>query len=154
MKCPFCGHIEDKVIDSRQSKDADVIRRRRECMECESRFTSYERIEEMLPLVIKKDGRREPFDRQKILHGLEKACEKRPVSVESRESLVAKIEKNLQELGEKEIPSSLIGEQIMTGIKNIDEVAYVRFASVYRQFKDIKEFMEEIKDIVYNKKGI
>ncbi len=154
MKCPFCGHIEDKVIDSRQSKDADVIRRRRECLECESRFTSYERIEEMLPLVIKKDGRREPFNRQKILHGLEKACEKRPVSVESRESLVAKIEKNLQELGEKEIPSSLIGEQIMTGLKNIDEVAYVRYASVYRQFKDIKEFMEEIKEIIYNKKGI
>ena len=152
MRCPFCGHIEDKVIDSRQSKDGDAIRRRRECLKCEARFTSYERIEEVLPPVIKKDGRREPFDRIKILHGLEKACEKRPVSMESREKLVAKIEKKLQESGEKEIPSTWIGEEIMKGLKEIDEVAYVRFASVYRQFKDIKEFMEEIKDIVYNKK--
>ncbi len=152
MKCPFCGHIEDKVIDSRQSKDADVIRRRRECLKCEGRFTSYERIEEVLPPVIKKDGRREPFDRQKILHGLEKACEKRPVSVESREALAKKIEKNLQELGEKEIPSSWIGEQIESGLKDIDEVAYVRFASVYRQFKDVKEFMEEVNELFNNKK--
>jgi len=152
MRCPFCGHIEDKVIDSRQSKDGDAIRRRRECMKCESRFTSYERIEEVFPHVIKKDGRREPFDRMKILHGLEKACEKRPVSMESREKLVSKIEKKLQESGEKEIPSTWVGEEIMNGLKEIDEVAYVRFASVYRQFKDIKEFMEEIKGIVYNKK--
>jgi len=152
MKCPFCGHIEDKVIDSRQSKDADVIRRRRECLKCEGRFTSYERIEEVLPPVIKKDGRREPFDRQKILHGLEKACEKRPVSVELRETLAKKIEKSLQELGEKEIPSSWIGEQIETGLKDIDEVAYVRFASVYRQFKDVKEFMEEVNELFNNKK--
>lgn len=152
MRCPFCGHIEDKVIDSRQSKDGDAIRRRRECLKCEARFTSYERIEEVLPPVIKKDGRREPFDRNKILHGLEKACEKRAVSMEAREKLVTKIEKNLQESGEKEIPSTWIGEEIMRGLKEIDEVAYVRFASVYRQFKDIKEFMEEIKDIVYSKK--
>ncbi len=152
MRCPFCGHIEDKVIDSRQSKDGDAIRRRRECLKCEARFTSYERIEEVLPPVIKKDGRREPFDRIKILHGLEKACEKRPVSMESREKLVSKIEKNLQASGEKEIPSAWVGEEIMKGLKEIDEVAYVRFASVYRQFKDIKEFMEEIKDIVYSKK--
>ncbi|MBI5676016.1 MAG: transcriptional repressor NrdR [Nitrospirae bacterium] len=152
MRCPFCGHIEDKVIDSRQSKDGDAIRRRRECLKCDARFTSYERIEEVLPHVIKKDGRREPFDRIKILHGLEKACEKRPVSMESREKLVTKIEKKLQESGEKEIPGTWIGEEIMRGLKEIDEVAYVRFASVYRQFKDIKEFMEEIKDIVYNKK--
>ncbi|MEW6715000.1 MAG: transcriptional regulator NrdR [Nitrospirota bacterium] len=152
MRCPFCGHIEDKVIDSRQSKDGDAIRRRRECLKCEARFTSYERIEEVLPPVIKKDGRREPFDRIKILHGLEKACEKRAVSMESREKLVTRIEKNLQESGEKEIPSTWIGEEIMKGLKEIDEVAYVRFASVYRQFKDIKEFMEEIKDIVYSKK--
>jgi len=152
MRCPFCGHIEDRVIDSRQSKDGDVIRRRRECLKCEGRFTSYERIEEVMPSVIKKDGRREPFDRQKILHGLEKACEKRPVSVETREALVTKIEKTLQELGEKEIPSSWIGEQIMNALKEIDEVAYVRFASVYRQFKDVKEFMEEINDLFYNKK--
>ncbi len=152
MRCPFCGYLEDKVIDSRQSKDGDVIRRRRECLKCEGRFTSYERIEEVMPSVIKKDGRREPFDRQKILHGLEKACEKRPVSVEVREALVGRIEKSLQELGEREVPSSWIGEQIMMALKEIDEVAYVRFASVYRQFKDIKEFMEEIKGIVYNKK--
>jgi transcriptional repressor NrdR len=151
MRCPFCSHIEDRVIDSRQSRDGDVIRRRRECLKCNGRFTSYERIEEILPPVIKKDGRREPFDRQKILLGLEKACQKRPVSVESKEKLVAGIEKVLIESGEKEIPSSLIGEEIMRALKDIDEVAYVRFASVYRQFKDIKEFMEEIKGIVYNK---
>ncbi len=154
MNCPFCGHIEDKVIDSRLSKDGDVIRRRRECLKCEDRFTSYERIEEVLPLVIKKDGRREPFDRKKILHGLEKACEKRPIGVETRETLVIKIEKKLQELGEKEIPSSWIGEEIMDRLKGVDEVAYVRFASVYRQFKDIKEFMEEIKGLFYNEKTI
>ncbi|MBI5055905.1 MAG: transcriptional repressor NrdR [Nitrospirae bacterium] len=154
MKCPFCGHIEDKVIDSRQSKDGDSIRRRRECLKCEGRFTSYEKIENILPHVIKKDNRRELFDRQKILQGLERACEKRPVSVEDRETLAANIEKNLLASGEKEIPTTLIGEQIMNGLKEIDEVAYVRFASVYRQFKDIKEFMQEIKDIVYNRKKI
>lgn len=152
MRCAFCNHIEDKVIDSRQSKDGDVIRRRRECLKCEGRFTSYERIEDILPHVIKKDDRREPFDRQKILQGLEKACEKRPISVEDRENLVKSIEKSIQAVGEKEISSSLIGEKIMDGLKEIDEVAYVRFASVYRQFKDIKEFMQEIKDIAYNKK--
>lgn len=152
MKCPYCTHTEDKVIDSRSSKDGDVIRRRRECLKCEGRFTSYERIEEILPLVIKKDGRREAFARQKILHGLEKACEKRPVGVDTIESLVTKIEKKLQGLGEKEIPSSWIGEEIMSTLKGVDEVAYVRFASVYRQFKDIKEFMEEVKDLFYNRK--
>jgi transcriptional repressor NrdR len=154
MKCPFCGHIEDKVIDSRQSKEGDIIRRRRECLKCEGRFTSYEKIENILPHVIKKDSSRQSFDRQKILQGLERACEKRPVSVEAREELVTRIEKNLLASGEKEIPSSLIGEQVMNSLKEIDEVAYVRFASVYRQFKDIKEFMQEIKDIVYNKKKI
>jgi transcriptional repressor NrdR len=154
MKCPFCGHIEDKVIDSRQSKEGDIIRRRRECLKCEGRFTSYEKIENILPHVIKKDSSRQTFDRQKILQGLERACEKRPVSVEAREELVSKIEKNLLASGEKEVPSSLIGEQVMNNLKDIDEVAYVRFASVYRQFKDIKEFMQEIKDIVYNKKKI
>ena len=154
MRCPFCNHIEDKVIDSRQSKDGDVIRRRRECLKCEGRFTSYERIEDVLPHVIKKDDRREQFDRLKILQGLEKACEKRPISVEVRENLVRQIEKNIQAIGEKEIPCSLIGEQVMDGLKEIDEVAYVRFASVYRQFKDIKEFIQEIKDIAYNKKKI
>jgi len=152
MKCPFCSHIEDKVIDSRVSKEGDVIRRRRECLKCTGRFTSYERIEEIFPLVIKKDGRREPFDRQKILRGLENACEKRPIGIESREKLVAQIEKKLQGMGEKEIPSSWIGEEVMAGLKQIDEVAYVRFASVYRQFKDIKEFMEEIKGLFYNRR--
>lgn len=152
MRCPFCNHIEDKVIDSRQSKDGDVIRRRRECLKCEGRFTSYERIEDILPHVIKKDGSREPFNRQKILHGLEKACEKRPIGLEARENLVSRIEKHLYATGDKEIPSSMIGELIMDGLKEIDEVAYVRFASVYRQFKDIKEFIQEIKDIAYNKK--
>ncbi len=152
MRCPFCNHIEDKVIDSRQSKDGDVIRRRRECLKCEGRFTSYERIDDILPHVIKKDGRREPFDRQKILQGLERACEKRPISVEITEALVNRIEKSLYAAGDKEIPSSMIGEHIMTGLKDIDEVAYVRFASVYRQFKDINEFIQEIKDIAYNKK--
>jgi len=125
--------------------------RRRECLKCEGRFTSYERIEDILPHVIKKDNRREPFNRLKILHGLEKACEKRPISVECREELVKKIEKTLQSINEKEVPSSFIGEQIMNGLKEIDEVAYVRFASVYRQFKDINEFIQEIKDIAYNK---
>jgi transcriptional repressor NrdR len=153
MKCPFCGHIDDKVIDSRLSKEGDIVRRRRECLKCEGRFTSYERIEEIFPLVVKKDGRRESFDRQKILRGLEKACEKRPIGMEAREALVERIEKKLQESGEKELPSSWIGEQIMLELKGIDEVAYVRFASVYRQFRDIKEFMEEIKGLVVDKKA-
>jgi transcriptional repressor NrdR len=152
MRCPFCNHIEDKVIDSRQGKDADVIRRRRECLKCEGRFTSYERIENILPHVIKKDNSRVLFDRQKIVQGLERACEKRPVSVEAREELATKIEKSLQATGEKEISSAVIGEQIMDYLKEIDQVAYVRFASVYRQFKDIKEFMQEINDIVYKNK--
>ena len=153
MRCPFCNHLEDKVIDSRQSKDGDVIRRRRECLKCEGRFTSYERLENILPHIIKKDNRREPFDRQKILQGLERACEKRPVSLELREALVAKIEKNLQAAGEKEMPSSMIGTQIMDELRGIDEIAYVRFASVYRQFKDIKEFKKEIEEIFSDKKG-
>lgn len=151
MRCPFCSHVEDKVIDSRLGKDGDVIRRRRECLKCEGRFTSYERIEEVLPHVVKKDGRREPFDRQKVLHGLEKACEKRPVAIETIEALISSIEKKLQELGEKEVPSTWIGEEIMSSLKGVDEVAYVRFASVYRQFKDIKEFMEEVKGIFNTK---
>ena len=154
MRCPFCNDLEDKVIDSRQSRDGDVIRRRRECLKCEGRFTSYERIEDILPHIIKKDDRREPFDRQKILQGIERACEKRPISIDDIESLVSRIEKHIQSIGEKEIPSSIIGEQIMAGLKEIDEVAYVRFASVYRQFKDIKEFIQEIKDIAYSKRNV
>ncbi len=153
MRCPFCNHLEDKVIDSRQSKDGDVIRRRRECLKCEGRFTGYERLENILPHIIKKDNRREPFDRQKILQGLERACEKRPVGLELREALVTKIEKNLQAAGEKEIPSSIIGTQIMDELRGIDEIAYVRFASVYRQFKDIREFKKEIEEIFSDKKG-
>lgn len=147
MKCPFCGHIEDKVIDSRASKDGDVIRRRRECLKCEKRFTSYERIEEVHPMVIKKDGRREPFDRQKILHGLEKACEKRPIPVELIESVVNLIEKRLLSLGEREILSSRVGDEVMSSLKELDKVAYVRFASVYRDFKDVNEFMDEVKTL-------
>ena len=152
MKCPFCGHLGDKVIDSRTSREGDAIRRRRECLKCEERFTSYERVEEMLPVVVKKDGRRESFDRQKILHGLEKACEKRPVSIESRESVVGKIEKNLLDLGLKEVQSSQIGKELMSSLKDLDKIAYVRFASVYREFKDVNEFMEELKTL-FKEKG-
>ena len=148
MKCPFCGHFEDKVVDSRSSKEGDAIRRRRECLKCEARFTTYEKVEEILPLVIKKDGRREPFDRQKILQGLLKACEKRPVGIVALEDAVSKIEKKLQESGEKEIPSSAIGEEVMHALHKLDQVAYVRFASVYREFKDINEFMEELRELL------
>jgi len=145
MKCPFCGHNEDKVIDSREGKEGAVIRRRRECLKCLKRFTSYERIEEAMPVVIKKDGRREGFDRRKILHGLEKACEKRPISVESREAAVDSIEKKLLSSGAREVPSSQIGEELMAALKELDKVAYVRFASVYRKFQDVNEFMQEVK---------
>lgn len=148
MRCPFCSHLEDKVVDSRLSKEGDAIRRRRECLKCEGRYTTYEKVEEVLPLVIKKDGRREPFDRQKILQGLLKACEKRPVGITALEEIVNKIEKKLQEGGEKEIPSSVIGEEVMHALHRLDQVAYVRFASVYREFKDINEFMDELKDLL------
>lgn len=148
MRCPFCQHIEDRVIDSRLSKDGDIIRRRRECGQCRRRFTTYERVEETLPLVIKKDGRREPFDRGKILAGLHRACEKRPISVEVLEKLVERIEQRLQETGDREIPSRVIGEQIMSELQSLDEVAYVRFASVYRSFKDVNEFMNEVKELL------
>jgi transcriptional repressor NrdR len=132
-------------------KEGDSIRRRRECLKCEGRFTTYERIEEVLPSVIKKDGRREPFDRMKILNGLKKACEKRPISMEMLEKTVEAIEKSLQEKGLKEIPSTVIGEEVMERLHKLDEVAYVRFASVYRSFRDINEFMSELKDILSNK---
>ncbi len=153
MKCPFCGHVEDKVIDSRVSKDNLVIRRRRECFGCQSRFTTYERVEEFMPLVIKKDGRREPFNRTKIVEGLKKACEKRPISINLIEEFVDGLEKSLQEMGEKEIPSPVIGEKIMAKLREWDEVAYVRFASVYKQFKDLDEFMIELKGLLANRKG-
>jgi len=145
MKCPACSHIDDKVIDSRLSKDYNVIRRRRECSKCLKRFTTYERIEESLPLVIKKDGRRENFDRTKIIAGMQKACEKRPVSINIIEDFVDKLEQWAQDTGDKEIKNSDIGERVMQKLHNLDEVAYVRFASVYRQFKDINEFMLELK---------
>jgi transcriptional repressor NrdR len=132
-------------------KEGDSIRRRRECLKCEGRFTTYERVEEVLPSVIKKDGRREPFDRLKILNGLKKACEKRPISTEMLEKTVEEIEKSLQEKGLKEIPSTVIGEEVMERLRKLDEVAYVRFASVYRSFRDINEFMSELKDILSNK---
>jgi transcriptional repressor NrdR len=147
MKCPFCGSIEDKVIDSRTSKEGDVIRRRRECLKCEQRFTSYERVEDPLPMVIKKDGSREFFDSHKILSGLKKACEKRPIPITRLEEIENNIEKKLMGMGVKEIHSSWIGEEIMSSLKELDKVAYVRFASVYRQFKDINELMEEVKGL-------
>ncbi len=151
MRCPYCSSIDNKVVDSRMGKEGDSIRRRRECLKCAGRFTTYERVEEVLPSVIKKDGRREPYDRMKILNGLKKACEKRPVSVEALEETVSDIEKALQEKGLKEIPSTVIGEEVMGRLHKLDEVAYVRFASVYRSFKDINEFMSELKDILGNK---
>jgi len=146
MKCPFCQYEDTKVIDSRLSKEGDLIRRRRECDQCQKRFTTYERVEETLPLIIKKDGRREPFDRAKIVGGLTKACEKRPVSIETIEKIVDRIEARLIEKGERELPSSVIGEKVMEELKALDDVAYVRFASVYRSFKDIGEFVDLIKD--------
>lgn len=148
MKCPFCGEQEDKVIDSRVSQEGSVIRRRRECVACDRRFTTYERIEEILPLVVKKDGRRETFDRNKILAGLKRACEKRPVSTEAFERIVLDIERRLQDSGQKEVPSSQIGEEVMRHLQGLDEVAYVRFASVYREFRDISEFMNELTDLL------
>ncbi|OGW59403.1 MAG: transcriptional regulator NrdR [Nitrospirae bacterium RBG_16_64_22] len=152
MNCPFCSHVEDKVVDSRTSKDGAAIRRRRECLKCGKRFTTYERVEDILPMVVKKDGRREPFDRGKILSGLKKACEKRPVSVERLEEVVGEIEASLQDRTEKEIPSSEVGEAIMRKLHDLDPVAYVRFASVYREFKDVNQFMDELKGFLTDKK--
>ena len=148
MKCPFCRDLENKVIDSRLSKDGDIIRRRRECLRCERRFTTYERVEEMLPMIVKKDGRREVYDRMKVIAGLKKACEKRPVSMEAIELNADRIERILQERGEKEVSSSVIGESIMRALYDLDKVAYVRFASVYRSFEDVNEFMRELKDLI------
>lgn len=148
MKCPFCTCIDTRVVDSRLGKEGNNIRRRRECSECDRRFTTYERIEDTLPLVVKKDGRREPFDRQKIIGGMLRACEKRPVSISTIEKVVEQMELTFQESPEREIPASRIGEIVMQELHDLDEVAYVRFASVYRQFKDINEFMKELKDIL------
>lgn len=154
MKCPFCSFLENKVIDSRVGKDGEVIRRRRECLQCTKRFTTYERVEGILPLVIKKDGRREPFDRDKLLSGMEKACGKRPISVNTLEDTISEIEQELQEKSEKEIYSSEIGEKVMYKLQELDEIAYVRFASVYRQFKDINQFVNELREMLNTKEKI
>ena len=153
MKCPFCTELENKVIDSRLSNQGVVIRRRRECLACQRRFTTYERVEEILPMVVKKDGRRETFDRAKVVAGLTLACQKRPVSAEQIEAVVDGIERRLQEVGEKEIPSSVIGEHVMRELAKLDEVAYVRFASVYRSFKDLGEFMSELKELIHERRA-
>lgn len=154
MKCPFCHETDNRVIDSRLSKDGNMVRRRRECLKCARRFTTYERVEEMMPLVIKKDGRRESYDRLKIINGLKRACEKRPVSINSIEAVADRIERGLQERGEKEVVSSVIGEAAMRELHDIDQVAYVRFASVYRSFKDINEFMVELEELLKERKGM
>jgi transcriptional repressor NrdR len=148
MKCPFCGHLQDKVVDSRESKEGEAIRRRRQCLACHRRFTSYERIDEIPYMVVKKDGRRERFDRQKVLAGLLKACEKRPVSMIQLETIADKAEVMVQESSEREASTRSIGEMIMNELKNLDKVAYVRFASVYLDFKDVQEFMTELKDLL------
>lgn len=145
MKCPRCGYIEDKVVDSRSTQDATAVRRRRECLKCAGRFTTYEYIEQIHLLVIKKDGRREPFSRQKIINGLRKACEKRPIGIEQLEEQVVRIERTLTRKFDKEVRSRQIGELVMEHLVKLDEIAYVRFASVYRQFKDVSQFMKELK---------
>ncbi len=151
MKCPFCGHLHDKVVDSRESKEGEAIRRRRQCLGCQRRFTSYERIDEIPYMVVKKDGRRERFDRQKVLAGVLKACEKRPVSMVQLEAIADKAEVMVQESSEREVSTQTLGEMIMNELKNLDKVAYVRFASVYLDFKDVQEFMSELKDLLRNR---
>jgi transcriptional repressor NrdR len=148
VKCPYCGHLGDKVVDSRESKEGEAIRRRRECLDCGRRFTSYERIDEIPYMVIKKDGSRERFERQKLIAGLLKACEKRPVSVAQVEAIADRVEATLQERPEKEIATVEVGQAVMDDLKRLDKVAYVRFASVYRHFRDIGEFMNELKDLL------
>jgi transcriptional repressor NrdR len=148
MKCPFCTDLENRVVDSRLTKEGGEIRRRRECFRCKRRFTTYERIEETMPLIVKKDGRRETYDRAKIVGGLQRACEKRPVSVDAVQEIADAIETSLMERGEKELPSSVIGEAVMRHLHELDQVAYVRFASVYRSFKDVGEFMRELEDLI------
>ena len=148
MRCPFCKRDDSKVLDSRESAEGTVTRRRRECLGCRKRFTTYERVEELMPLVVKKDGRREPYDREKLISGLQKAVEKRPVSMDQLEALVAEVEARVLERGEKEVPSSLLGEEVMRRLRTLDQVAYVRFASVYRSFRDIEEFMDELKGLL------
>jgi len=152
VRCPFCSHVESKVIDSRVSAAADVTRRRRECEACAKRFTTYERVEEVLPLIVKKDGRREAFDRQKILNGLRRACEKRAVSLDQLEGILDTVERDLIDTGEMEVGAQRVGERVMQELRKLDEVAYVRFASVYRSFKDLDEFMAELESIARDRK--
>jgi transcriptional repressor NrdR len=152
VKCPYCGHVEDKVVDSRESGTGDSIRRRRECQECGRRFTSYERIEEIPYLVVKKDGRREAFDRHKLMTGLHRACEKRPVSAKALAELADEIEQLVQDNPDREVDARAIGERVMERLKELDKVAYVRFASVYRQFEDVEEFMAELRDLLETRK--
>ncbi len=148
MKCPFCSSSESKVVDSRSSQDSRAIRRRRECLSCHERFTTYERIEEFQPMVVKKDGRRESFDRRKIVEGIIKACEKRPVSMDEVDTFVSDLEKEIQDRGEREVESKFIGERVMSKLRAWDDVAYVRFASVYKQFKDLNEFMDQLQELL------
>jgi len=148
MKCPYCSEMENKVIDSRMTKEGNAVRRRRECLGCKHRFTTYERLEALPLVLIKKDGRRETFDRTKVLVGMQKACQKRNISINTLEEFVDELERELQETGEKEIPSSVVGERVMTKLHELDDVAYVRFASVYREFKDINDFMSQLKNLL------
>ena len=152
MRCPFCGHLKDKVVDSRETGAGDAIRRRRECLDCGKRFTSYERVEEIPYFVVKKDGRREPFDRHKLLQGLHRACEKRPVPARALEAIVEEIEQALAEGPDREIEARAIGEKVMERLRELDKVAYVRFASVYRQFEDVEEFMSELRGLLETRK--
>ena len=148
MKCPFCQHLEDKVVDSRESKEGEVIRRRRECLSCGKRFTSYERIDQIPHLVVKKDGRREPFDREKVLSGLLKACQKRPVPVKVLEGIVDRVEAMIHETPDRVVPAERVGEVLMDRLRELDKVAFVRFASVYRDFKDVDQFMATLKGLL------
>ena len=151
MKCPFCGDVDNKVIDSRLSKDASVIRRRRECLICSRRFTTYEHIEEIPIMIVKKDGRREVFSREKVRSGMKRACEKRNISMNVIEEFIEELERDLRETGEKEIPAHIVGEKIMEKLHGLDDVAYVRFASVYREFKDVNDFVSELKSLLSNR---
>jgi transcriptional repressor NrdR len=153
MRCPFCHHPDDKVVDSREGRDGSSTRRRRECLACGRRFTTYERVDAVMPMIVKKDGRREPYDREKVLLGLHKACEKRPISADTIEEVAADVERRVQEAGAREVPSSLVGEAVMSSLKELDDVAYVRFASVYKSFRDIDEFMSELESIVKERRG-
>jgi len=148
MKCPYCGHLKDRVVDSRESRESQVIRRRRECLKCEKRFTTYEKVEDVPVMVVKRDGRRERFDREKLLEGLFKACEKRPVPTQELEDICDAVEVHAQDQPDREIEVTQIGELVMERLRDLDDVAYVRFASVYRQFKDINAFMAELKDLL------